>query len=721
MTPSDLLFEGLGEMRARCRAFDWSGSSLGSVGNWPASLRTTVAMLLASKHPMFLWWGPDLIQILNDAYQPSLGEGARSLRALGARGREFWTDAWVHIGPQIDQVMAGGDATWHEDQLVPILRNGQMEDVWWTYGFGPVVGDDGHIAGVLVVCTETTQRVRTTSVLEAQLERLAEVFRQAPSFLAVLRGPEHVFELVNDAYRQLVGHRDLIGRSVFDAIPEGRGQSFALLLDGVFRTGDPFVGRELPLTLARTRGALPEERFLDFIFLPMLDSAGTRVGVIAHGTDVTAYVQNRRDVERLLAQSERERAAADFVRLRTQGLQSLTAALSSAASITEIATETVVHASDMLDAAGTVVARFSADRDEMEILHAHPLPDSVRADWGHFPVSADVPLAEVARTGEPVFLESRDAWVARYPALEHLVDELGHQANMVVPLVVHGSILGALGVAFKAPRTFDVSDRATMFSIAGQCAVALERARLFEAEQKAHEEAERANRAKGEFLAVMSHELRTPLNAIGGYAELMELGIRGPITAEQREDLHRIQQSQRHLLGLINQVLNYARVDAGAVRYEVADVTVSEELAAAEALVMPQMRMRKLLYIVAYPEPALVARADREKLQQVLLNLLTNAIKFTEEGGEIRVGAQAREGMVLITVADTGIGIAADKRATVFDPFVQVQSGYTRTNEGVGLGLAISRELARGMSGDLTVESTLGKGSTFTLAIPKRA
>ena len=485
--------------------------------------------------------------------------------------------------------MRGGESTWHEDQLVPILRNGKMEDVWWTYGFGPAPGDDGRVAGVLVVCTETTRRVQSTH-----------------------------------------------------------------------------------------------------------------------------------EVGRLLAESERQRADADLARQRTEGLQSLTAALSSAASIAEIAAETVAHASDMLTAAGTVVARVSHDGGGMEILHAHPLPDDVRAGWRHFPLTANVPLADVARTGEPVFLESRDAWVARYPALAPLVDALGHHANMVVPLVVDGNILGALGVAFDVPRTFDASDRATMFSIAGQCAVALERARLFEAEQHAHEEAERANRAKGEFLAVMSHELRTPLNAIGGYAELMELGIRGPITAEQREDLHRIQQSQRHLLGLINQVLNYARVDAGAVRYDVVDVTVSDELAAAEALVMPQMRTRRLRYVVGETDPALIARADREKLQQVLLNLLTNAIKFTEEGGEIRVSARGHNGKVLVAVADTGIGIAPEKCAAVFDPFVQVHSGYTRTNEGVGLGLAISRELARGMSGDLTMESTLGVGSTFTITLPCR-
>lgn len=178
-----------------------------------------------------------------------------------------------------------------------------------------------------------------------------------------------------------------------------------------------------------------------------------------------------------------------------------------------------------------------------------------------------------------------------------------------------------------------------------------------------------------------------------------------------------IQQSQKHLLGLINQVLNYTRVETGTVHYNLIDVPVSEALAAAEALVVPQVRAKGLSYLIAGCDRRLRVRADREKLQQILLNLLTNAIKFTD-AGEIRVACPARPGIIAITVSDTGVGIATDKLATVFEPFVQVDQRLTRSHEGVGLGLAISRDLARGMGGDLTVESQLGVGSTFTLTLP---
>jgi len=253
-----------------------------------------------------------------------------------------------------------------------------------------------------------------------------------------------------------------------------------------------------------------------------------------------------------------------------------------------------------------------------------------------------------------------------------------------------------------------------------------DRVRLDEAERAARAEAERAraaaeeaNRAKSEFLAVMSHELRTPLNAIGGYAELIELGIRGPVTDAQREDLRRIQQSQKHLLGLINEVLNYARVEAGSLEYDLEDVPLGAVAAGAEAMVRPQVRARGLTLSVAPVDAGLAARADREKLQQVLLNLLSNAVKFTEPGGAIVLECEELDDRVAVRVRDTGIGIAPEKLDAVFEPFVQVGRSLNAPAEGAGLGLAISRDLARGMGGDLVAESEPGVGSTFSVLLPR--
>jgi signal transduction histidine kinase len=229
---------------------------------------------------------------------------------------------------------------------------------------------------------------------------------------------------------------------------------------------------------------------------------------------------------------------------------------------------------------------------------------------------------------------------------------------------------------------------------------------------------ETANRAKSDFLASMSHELRTPLNAIGGYAELMEMGVRGPITDEQRRDLSRIRTSQSHLLGLIASLLDLSRIESGQVTYAQEDVALNPLLGGLEALVLPQTRAKEQT-LVYRCEPELGAFADREKLRQILLNLLSNAVRYSPSGATITMSARRLDdSTVAIEVADTGPGIPLDRQREIFEPFVQLDRSLTRTNEGVGLGLSISRDLAHGMGGDLTVTSAPGEGSCFRLTLP---
>jgi PAS domain S-box-containing protein len=232
-------------------------------------------------------------------------------------------------------------------------------------------------------------------------------------------------------------------------------------------------------------------------------------------------------------------------------------------------------------------------------------------------------------------------------------------------------------------------------------------------------EVEALSRAKSQFLASMSHELRTPLNAIGGYAELIEMGLVGAVSDQQREYLARIRTSQQHLLRIINDLLNYSRIEAGKVDYDEEPIAMASVIETVTGMIEPQTTTKGLTLNAPPCPDGIVAIADRLKVEQIVLNLLSNAVKFTPPGGSVGVSCHNRKDMVTVTVTDTGPGIPAERLDDIFEPFVQLGRSLSSGHEGAGLGLAISRDLARAMKGDVTVESASGKGASFTLSLPK--
>jgi PAS domain S-box-containing protein len=428
---------------------------------------------------------------------------------------------------------------------------------------------------------------------------------------------------------------------------------------------------------------------------------------------------------RRVASEEAAREAADASRERVERLQALTSALAAAHTIPEITN--VIFTRGVAEFGVDAGALGVVDRtgEYVQIVGATGLGEIPPA-LQRVHLDDRTPVGEAIRTGQNIVFATRAERDARYPIVAKLLAP--YESTIVLPLGGRGRIIGSLSMHRRSADVPTPETLAFMESFAQQCGQALERAQLYEAEQVARREAEEArgradeaNRAKSEFLAAMSHELRTPLNAIGGYAELIELGLRGPVTPEQHEDLRRIQRSQQHLLGIINDLLNFSRIDAGQMEYEFGPVPLQEVLESVAHMITPQAIAKGIGFeLTSCPRDA-VAWADRAKTEQILLNLLSNAVKFTPAGGKVLLCCGNIDGTdVELEVRDTGIGIAADQLERIFEPFIQVGRSLTSNREGTGLGLAISRELARAMHGEIRVDSELGVGSRFTVTLPKK-
>ncbi len=291
---------GTGEMAELTRDFDWSATPVGPVDTWPDTLLNTVSLMLGNRQPMFLWWGEELTQFYNDAYRPSLGSDKHP-KALGQPGPECWPEIWHVIGPQIEAVMSRGESCWYEDQLVPIYREGVLEDVYWTYSYSPVRDPNGRIRGTLVICSETTRRVTAEHQLGIERQRLLDLFVQAPAFVAVLRGPGHLLEFANPLYQELIGDRKVVGKPLREAVPEAEEQGFTSILDTVYQTGERHVAHGSRIMLARRPGYPLETRYLDFIYQPIREPDGSISGIIVLGIDVT----ERNRAEQSLLQAEK--------------------------------------------------------------------------------------------------------------------------------------------------------------------------------------------------------------------------------------------------------------------------------------------------------------------------------------------------------------------------------------------------------------------------------
>lgn len=272
-------------MGRRMREFDWDSHPLGNPHYWPPALQLSVSLCLNSNFPTAVYWGPDLYVLYNDAW--SVIPAERHPAALGRRGAELWWDIWQEVGADFRRVLDDGVGVAQYEVMLPMVRGGVARETWWNYSLTPIREPGGRVGGVFNQGNEITETVLARRSRQAALERWKEVFRQAPAPIALLRGPQHVYEAVNEAYENLVGHRQLIGKTVGAALEEIEAQGFIALLDQVYRTGEPYIGMGARVKLQRVAGAAPEDVVLDFIYQPLRDDSGAIEGIFVLANDVT--------------------------------------------------------------------------------------------------------------------------------------------------------------------------------------------------------------------------------------------------------------------------------------------------------------------------------------------------------------------------------------------------------------------------------------------------
>lgn len=442
------------------RTTDWSRTALGPESAWPPSLRAALGICLHSRFPMFVWWGPSLINIYNDAYIPILGK--RHPAAFGKPAQEFWREIWPVVGPQAEAVMDRGEATWNEKVLLVMERNGYPEDTWFTWSYSPIVDETGAIAGLFCACAEDTPRVlaererdRLILNLDAERHRFADAFAQSPAFLAVLRGPDHVFESVNERYRQLLGNRPLLGRKVVDAIPEAAEQGYVALLDGVYQTGEPVVGTASSLLLEHP-GQEPEEVFLDFAYHPMRNADGTVIGVLVHGMDVTEQTRTRARDSFLLSLDDAVRPLSDPAAI--------------VASVARLL-------GNFLQLDRVAYADFDQQTDAFHVIGEFNR-DGALAPPGIYQLSdLGTEITRLFQLGQAFVLDDADE---RAPALDGVAfyRQSVIRATISVPLHKEGRLVGALSAHQNRPRRWSERDIELVRLVANRCWESIERVRV---------------------------------------------------------------------------------------------------------------------------------------------------------------------------------------------------------------------------------------------------
>jgi hypothetical protein len=640
------------------RKKDWSATSLGPSDSWPQSLRTTLSIVLNSRLPMFLFWGPDLISFYNDSFRPSLGNNGKHPSALGLPGERVWPEIWAFIKPLIDLVIQKREAVWMEDQLVPFYRNGQIEDIFWTFSYSPIEDESGEVAGVFVSCYETTKQLHAISELKASEQRFKNLIREADLGVIILSGADMVVEVVNEAYGRLIDRlpEELLGKPLFEVIPDAE-DPFRQILDQVRSTGNPVHLFSFPYMVYKDEKKI--EGFLDITYQPYKEADGSITGIVALCHDVTERTTAR---NKIIDAEAKARMAIDSADLGTYEI--------------DLLTDNMVTSE-----------RFNAIWGIPHAMHRSRIVDRIHPEDQALRIAAHKTSLQ---TGHLEY-EVRVIWP----------DQAQHWVR------VRGTVI--YDTAGKATSLIGVVQ-----DITGQKQFAEELARQV---QDRTLELQRSNDDLLQFAHVISHDLKEPVRKIKIYNSRIQDELGTGLPAQAHSYLNRIKNAAERMSSMIEGVLNYSSVSASDESIETVNLNevfdnIDEDL---EVLIQ-----QKQARIVRETLPTIVGA--RVLIYQLFYNIVNNSLKFAKQGVPVVItvswslSGQRDRQMAEITLEDNGIGFPAEQAQNIFHTFTRLHS--KDRFEGTGLGLALSKKITERHGGGISAAGWPGVGARIVVTLP---
>ena len=640
-------------------------------------------MILPARAEIVAFWGPQYVAFYNEAYASTIG--FKHPRALGRPAVENWSELWSDLEPLLRKVRESGETVSAKDRPFYIERHGIGETVYFDISYSPVRGgDDGDVEGVLCIVAETTTRVLAQQQMATERERLAQLFQQAPSFMALLEGPKHVFALVNPAYQRLIGDRDIVGRSVEEALPEVVGQGFVSLLDKVYSTGEPFRGDAVELSLRRATGHEPETRFLDFVYQPIKSASGQVSAIFVEGVDVT---EARRATRELRESEERFRSFAQ-------------------AMPNHFWTATPAGALDWFN--------------EPVYAYGGANPGELSGDrWVEMVHPEDLPLAQTRWANS---LSTGEVYETQFRLRRHDAAYRWHIARAVAMRDLEGRISRWVGTNTDIQDQKDVAAALADVNATLEARVA-ERTRQLVETEEALRQAQKME-AVGQLTGGIAHDFNNLLQAISGALDR----VRKRIAQGRLDDVERFLKAAEdgadRAAALTHRLLAFSRRQTLDPRPLDANTLVASMEDLIRRTMGPQIEVQ-----VIHAGGLWTTRVDPSQLENALLNLCINARDAMPEGGRLVIetvnrwlddrGAMSHElpagQYVCLTVSDTGVGMPPDVIERAFDPFFTTKP----LGQGTGLGLSMIYGFVRQSGGQVRIYSEPGQGATLTLYLPR--